>query len=299
MEIVEFNGWKNCVRLANREVEVIATTDVGPRVIRFGFQGERNLFAEIPDELGGQGERTWKIRGGHRLWLAPEDRRRTYEPDNSPVKAEAMGSGVRIVQKPGKITGVEKCMEMSLAPRRNQVRLKHILTNRSSVTVRLAPWALTVMAPDGMAIIPLPPKISHKRRLTHNQEWSIWGYTDFADGRWTFGSRYIFFRHDRSRGPGKMGIAHHEGWVAYWLTGFLFVKRFGWIEGAVYPDGGVNFETFANEDFLELESLGPLVDLDQGASVQHEEVWELFRNVPPIRSESDIAKNILPLVAER
>ena len=297
MEIVEFNGWKNCVRLANREVETIVTTDVGPRVIRFGFLGRRNLFAEIAGEQGGQGEPTWKIRGGHRLWLAPEDRRRTYELDNSPVNAEPIGSGVRIVQNPGPVSGVEKRIEITLERRRNRVQIEHILVNRSDSMVRLAPWALTVMAPDGMALVPLPPKISHKRRLTHNQEWSIWGYTDFADGRWTFGSRYIFFRHDRKRGPGKLGIAHRQGWVGYWLDGFLFVKRFGWIEGATYPDGGVNFETFANEDFLELESLGPLVDLAPGGSVQHDEVWELFRDVPPIRSESDVSKKVLPLIA--
>ena len=46
MQKVEFNGW-DCVRLANRQVELIVTTEVGPRIIRFGFKGRKNLMAEI------------------------------------------------------------------------------------------------------------------------------------------------------------------------------------------------------------------------------------------------------------
>jgi len=49
--------------------------------------------------------------------------------------------------------------------------------------------------------------------------------------------------------------------VAYQLGDCLLVKCFQWIEGATYPDGGVNFETFSNEQMLEVETLGPLVTL--------------------------------------
>ena len=37
-EKVSYGGWPNCVRLNNGKVELIITTDVGPRVIRFGFR---------------------------------------------------------------------------------------------------------------------------------------------------------------------------------------------------------------------------------------------------------------------
>jgi len=76
----------------------------------------------------------------------------------------------------------------------------------------------------------------------------------------------------------------------------MFVKRFGWVEGATYPDGGVNFETFSNEDFLELESLGPLVALDPGASASHEERWELHRGLPCCSTEAHVDANVLPLL---
>jgi hypothetical protein len=39
IENVSYGGWPNCLRIANDEVELIVTTDVGPRVIRYGFIG--------------------------------------------------------------------------------------------------------------------------------------------------------------------------------------------------------------------------------------------------------------------
>ena len=75
MERAEFNGWQDNVRLANGEIELMVTTQVGPRVVRVGFIGERNLFAEIEGQQGGTGEEEWMIRGGHRFWIAPEEKR--------------------------------------------------------------------------------------------------------------------------------------------------------------------------------------------------------------------------------
>lgn len=296
MQTVEFNGWDRNVRLANREVELIVTQDVGPRVIRFGFIGERNLFAEIDGQQGGVGEEEWMLRGGHRLWIAPEAKPLTYELDNTPIEIEAIADGVRTRQPAGRLSGVVKTMDITLSPDANEVRVTHMLSNKGGKALQLAPWALTVMAPDGMAVVPLPAKIPHTERLTHNQQWSIWAYTDLADPRWTFGTKYVFFRQDRKKGPAKLGIAHREGWVAYVLGEYLFVKRFDWTDGGVYPDGGVNFETFSNQEFLEVESLGPLVTLAPGQSVMHEEQWELSRKIPRIQTEADVDKHILPLL---
>ena len=296
MERVTFNGWNDCVRLANSEVELIITTAVGPRIVRFGFVGEKNMFAEFDGQQGGTGETEWMIRGGHRLWVAPEEAPLTYELDNGPIEVEAIPNGVRTIQPIDKLSGILKTMDITLASDSNQVRILHTITNRNDNPVDAAPWALTVMAPDGMEVIPMPARIPHADRLTHNQEWSIWGYTDFSDPRWTLGSRYIFFRQDRTRGPNKLGIAHREGWVGYLLDEFLFTKYFTFEEGATYPDAGVNFETFSNEEMLEVESLGPLATLAPGASASHTERWKLSRGVAHVETEDDADLFVKPLV---
>lgn len=296
MEIVNFNGWGNSVRLSNGEVELIVTRDIGPRIIRFGFAGEKNLFAEIEGQQGTSGESEWMIRGGHRLWIAPEEQPKTYELDNTPIETEEISGGIRTFQGPGPLAGVSKTMDITLADGSNEAAIIHTLRNDGDEPVDLSVWALSAMAVGGMAVIPMPAGIPHTDRLTHNQEWSLWGYTDFSDPRWTLGSRYVFFRQDVTRGPNKLGIAHREGWVGYLLDEFLFVKRFERVEDGIYPDGGVNFETFSNEEFLEIESLGPLVTLPPQQTATHVESWSLHRGVSQCDGEGDVDTHVLPLV---
>ena len=49
---VSYGGWPNCFRIRNALVDLVVTTDVGPRVIRFGFIGGPNEFTENLAELG-------------------------------------------------------------------------------------------------------------------------------------------------------------------------------------------------------------------------------------------------------
>lgn len=37
IEKTPYGGWPNCYRIFDNEIELIVTTDVGPRVIRYGF----------------------------------------------------------------------------------------------------------------------------------------------------------------------------------------------------------------------------------------------------------------------
>ena len=94
IEKVTFQGWANCIKISNQVVEVIVTTDVGPRIIHYGFKGGENVFYMNPDDFGHTGGDRWHNYGGHRLWHAPEDINRTYEPDNFPVKVKQLKDGV-------------------------------------------------------------------------------------------------------------------------------------------------------------------------------------------------------------
>lgn len=296
MEKVEYAGWANNVRLANKEVELIITTDIGPRILKFGYIGQKNMFVEMKDQLGKAGEKQWMIRGGHRFWIAPEEKPRTYELDNSPIEVQEIRNGVRTIQPTGSLSGIQREMLITLSPRKNSVKIVHMLTNKNQKPVTLSPWALSAMAANGQAIIPQPKKIPHTKRLTHTHEWSLWGYTDLSDPRWTVGANYIFLRQDPKRTPNKIGILHRQGWVGYQLDGFLFIKKFKAFEGRQYPDGNVNFETFTNEDFLELESLGPLTTLKPGESVEHEEEWSLFTGIKTCKTEKEVDDTVLPLI---
>ena len=108
IEKTAYAGWPNCYRVTNGEVELIVTTDVGPRVIRYGFVGGQNIFKEFTPQLGKSGEKEWMPRGGHRVWAAPEIVPITYALDNGPIKAEIKGGTIELTQPVEPETGLQK-----------------------------------------------------------------------------------------------------------------------------------------------------------------------------------------------
>ncbi len=296
METIPFGGWKHCVRLSNGQIELVATTDVGPRVMRLGFVGGQNLFKECKEQLGLTGGDTWNVFGGHRLWHAPEVQPRTYAPDNGPVGHKWDGRTLKLTQPVESGTGIQKEMEITLAGDDNRVTVLHRLTNQGPWPVELAPWALTVMSGGGRAIFPQEPPKPHAEQLLPVRPLVLWGYTDMRDPRWIWGTKYIQLRNDPARHTAqKIGLMNTPGWAAYALNGEVFIKRFGFDAKATYPDFGCNTETYTNGDMLEVETLGPLTQLVPGASVEHAEHW-FVRKLALDESEEAIEKNLIPLV---
>jgi len=77
----------------------------------------------------------------------------------------------------------------------------------------------------------------------------------------------------------------------------LFIKRAAPVANARYPDFGCNFEIFTNSEFLELETLSPIVQLASEESASHTETWALFRDVPAGNDDSWIRSTVSPLAA--
>ncbi|MEN3001404.1 MAG: hypothetical protein ABDI19_06135 [Armatimonadota bacterium] len=264
------------MRLSDGVWELIATTQVGPRLIRFGFVGGQNLFWEHPEQQGKTGGSEWRIYGGHRLWHAPEHPIRTYAPDNDPIEWD--WNGVRLVLRPPveAPTGIQK--EIEIRWHEGFIEVIHRLTNQNLWAVELAAWALSVMAPSGRAIIPQEPFRPHPEALLPVRPLALWAYTDMSDPRWRWGKRYLQLRQDpKMPTPQKCGVLNRQGWMAYLLRDELFLKRFDCLPEATYPDFGCNCEVFTNADMLELETLSPLMRLEPGATLVHVEWWSLHK----------------------
>jgi hypothetical protein len=299
MEKVEYRGWPNCRRIANPLVELIVTADVGPRVIRFGFVGKDNEFREYEDMVGKTGGDEWRLYGGHRLWHAPEAKPRSYWPDNAPVGVQEVEGGVRFVQEVEPTTGIQKEIDVRPYGDSAHVEVVHRIRNTNLWPVTLAPWALSVMAQGGRAILPAPPRGSHERNLLPTHSMTMWAYTDMADPRWFWGGRFVMLRQDPAATcPQKLGMSVPDGWAAYARGGHLFLKKFAFDPCATYPDFGCSVETFTNADMLELETVAPLATVEPGECVEHVEHWFLFDGVPVPESEADVDRNVLPKVRE-
>ena len=295
-----FRGWPNCYRVSNGLVEFIATTDVGPRIISYGFVGGANVFFVREDFAGQTGGAEWKNYGGHRIWHAPEDKVRTYEPDNSPTSVKVIENGLLLAMPAEKVSGIEKEIEITLAPSGTDVRVVHRLRNAGAWPVELAPWAISVMAPGGFGITPMPTAF-HPDRLLPNRALTLWPYTDMRDDRWLWGTDYLLLRQKVVPGQErtKVGVNNDLGWAAYYLKPYLFIKRFTYVQGARYPDFNSSVEVFSNNRMLELETLAPLVTLPPGAVATHEERWELHRDIDLAFSEEDVKAKVEPLARAR
>jgi hypothetical protein len=278
IEKVSYGGWPNCIRIAGEDVELIVTTDVGPRVIRYGFTGGQNLFKEFAGQLGHSGEAAWQPRGGHRIWMAPEMVPETYAPDNVPVCATLHDDGVEVTAPIEPLTGLVKTIVVQL--RGSGVTITHRIRNHSEKARRLAPWALTMMAPGGFGITKFPPRGTHPEELAPTNPLIMWAFTDLRDPRWTFTKEYLILRQDPDNAaPQKLGHFNQQTIGAYLLGSDLFVKRYDADPSKTYADFGASYETFTNGDFLELETLGPLEEVAPGDAVEHVERWSLHRNV--------------------
>lgn len=299
VEKIEYKGWKNCYRVTNGEVELIVTGDVGPRVIRFAFVGSQNLFKEFPEQLGKSGEEKFQARGGDRVWKAPEDPIATWAPDNVAVEIHVTPDGLVAREPIEPLTKLQKELEISMAPSGTHVKVSHRIINHSLFPLEFAPWALTMMAPGGVAISGFPPRGHHPANLEATNPLVIWAYTNLADPRWKFTLKYLTLRQDPSNNePQKIGLFNAQTWAAYLLNGEVFVKRTTADPSKTYPDFGCSFETFTNQDFLEVETLGPMTKVAPGQKVELVEHWELYRNIKPSAlTDEELDRVLLPVLS--
>ena len=298
IEKTQYRGWPNCYRISNGEVDLVVTTDVGPRVIRYGFSGGPNVFKEFDEQVGKSGEGTWQARGGHRIWIAPEDPVLSYALDNSAVSAAVKGDVIELTGKVEKETGLEKRMTVKLAPNGTEVEVVHRITNKAGKAREFAPWTLTMMAQGGTAIVTFPPRGTHPQDLLPTNPLVMWAFTDFTDKRWQFTKKYLLLRQDpKNPSPQKTGLFNRDTVGAYLLGSNLFIKTATAQDARKQPDFGCSLETFTNEQFLELETLGVLGNVRPGASVEHTEHWSLHRNVKISSwTDAEIDRALLPLL---
>jgi hypothetical protein len=298
VEKIEYKGWRNCYRVSNGEVALIVTSDVGPRVIRFGYVGGQNVFKEFPDQLGGSREEKFQLRGGDRVWKAPEDPVATWAPDNMPVEITITANGLIARAPVEPLTSLQKEIEVRMATSGTEVIVLHRITNRSLFALEYPVWALTMMAPGGIAITGFPPRGKHPANLEATNPLVMWAYTNLSDRRLVFTKKYMALKQDpRNSEAQKLGMFNPDTWGAYVLNGEAFIKRAHANSGETYPDFGCSFETFTNNEFLEIETLGPLTKLPPGKTAEQAEHWSLHRGVNLAEFTDDaIDTAILPLL---
>ncbi len=262
--------------LQNSWLRLDYLTEYGPRLVRLFLNGvEENLLAETPEAYWDTPDGPYYLRGGHRLWHAPEGQPHCDIPDEGGLQIQEMPAGVRLSQPPVPQTGLAKTMDIQLLPNRPAVSITHTITNHGVWPVEMAPWAITQLPLGGLAILP-QRRVGDSSGKLPDRLIISWPYSRYDDDRLEIREDYLIVHGLLHNSPFKIGTLNRHGWAAYLRNGVLFYKRFQPDLEKAYPDMGCNTEVYLDHRFLELETLAPLQRLQPGESATHVENWEIY-----------------------
>ena len=271
---IEYKNYGKCLCLDNGRIRIIATIDVGPRIVFFGFtDGDNVLFEDVDRNFYeiNSGYGVWYAYGGHRIWCAPEVMPETYLPDNS--KVEAIFDGGTLTLTPAK-TIFDKQFELVITmDDNNSVTIENKITNCSDKPVKFAPWSVTGLAAGGTEIIPL---CREDKGFLPNRTMSLWSYSNIKDERFILTDKYALLRQDpKEKKAFKAGFNVTGKQIVYVNGRKIFRMTFDGYKIMEYPDFCCNFETYTNDLFLECELLGELRNYQPGETASLKEKWEL------------------------
>ena len=291
-EIKDYLNYGKVIVISNGIVEAYITVDIGPRIIRYGFVGGRNIMndnraaVEPKDDKAfekfyGIGKK-WEILGGHRIWISPENYPNSYYPDLDPVKYEITAFGAVFTPNAEIENGVQKQLEIKMSPDDSNMYVTMHVTNIANKPQEFSVWGLTVAATEGTLIIPMN---KNDTVLLANRNISVWPYTNLADERLKLSNRYVTLRQDRNISQAlKLGFDLNEAKLYYLLGDDIFVKQYETHHPyKKYPDNNCSFETYTCDTFIEIESLSPLEFVEPNKTLSLTEHWSLYKNTSNVQ----------------
>jgi len=288
----KFNEY-NCMRLSNRSLSLWATLDFGPRVIALIPQGSSNLFAELPDaQIECPGSGMYSLHGGHRLWYAPEIPPRTYLPDDDRLDSAEVENGFKVIQQPESGTCLRKSITLRLPDEQPYVVIDHEILNLGIEPQQLAPWAITMVRPGGIAVLPQQTAFDEAYGCQPNRTINLWPYTPLSSPYLTLSDRYIYVHANMKEDKLKIGAPNPRGWIGYAIENTFFVKLAGYDPQAFYYDRQSSSQFYCDPGALEMETLGARVTIEAGESVKHREVWKVFQGIT-FKPNDDVVDEIV------
>ena len=274
----KYSIYGECISFTSKDIKLLVTIDLGPRIIFYGKDGVNIMFEDINDTTskGGEffennlkGEGIWHLYGGHRLWKSPEYMD-TYYPDNKKVDVKIVSESEAIfTSNIETTTKLQKSLDIKMSED-GKVTLKQTIKNLGNDSIEISAWGLTVLDNGAKAIIPLSKEDTG---FLPNRNIVYWPYTNINDERIKISNENITIEQKDIVQPIKIGL-YTEGEIKTQIKGTEFSihtdKKIG-----TYPDFSCNYECYTNNYIFEIETLSPLKVLAPGDSIEHVEYWAL------------------------
>jgi len=266
---VPWNGWSDALKISNGVVEAIVVPSVG-RIMEFRRVGETAGPFWHEAALHGQpvspDPAEWRNFGGDKTWPAPQEAwpqhwPRAWPPpvvfDQSAMSAVITGDGMVLSSALDEATGLRCRREIALTAGLAEMVVRTEYQKVSGDPVAVSPWVITQLDNPQLMAAPVPPESplgsgwvvlsGNPRGVEQKDGMVMWTRHPAASSRIGMdGSRLI--------------------WVGAREVLVIDAAR---QPGAEYPDKGTSTQFYTNagaQDYVELETLGPLVTLRSGES---------------------------------
>ena len=292
----DYKGFGKCLYMTNGIVDIIASLDLGPRILRYGYVGEDNIFIadtenkcivhQTSDELKRYygDEHFYCTYGGHRVWQAPEVHPKSHYPDNFPIEHEILENGVKLTAPVQMMNNIQISITLTFRGEGTEIDLHQEIKNASRRTQELALWTITMCATGGTALM---------RRNTMtlpgnpNMNLALWRHANFTNNTIYIGNKYMSVVQPTNTSM-KLGFQLEHGDTYYVNGDTVFKKQFtpNYPYGN-YTDGNSNFEIYSCPHFTELEALSELTKLAPYHSITLDESWSLCRKPCDLDPKND------------
>ncbi|NLW50945.1 MAG: DUF4380 domain-containing protein [Candidatus Brocadiaceae bacterium] len=296
---VPYRGWEDALLMTNGDAVVVIVPQVA-RIMEYSTAGGENLLW-IKDELapevsgspGTQGHtRQWENFGGYKLWPAPEKVWRNpppWELDRGACRVEVSRDGVvTMIGLPCPDFGLRFDRQFTLAPAGSRLEVKQTAVNISDKPITASIWDVTQVRHDVDAFVPMGPGARYRMvdREPFRQQWT------FVDGMMVLNT---------SGADGKAFFSGPPGWLGCRRGEEVYLKVFE-IDPTLPPDPETPREVYTCKDYVELEVVGPAVELQPGESTTLTEYWYLLPVPEPVNTNEDlvrVARELAEAVSDR
>lgn len=263
-----YRGWKNCVEISNRDVNVIISPQSGGRVLYYSLYGKNILFED--SNFDGymledfRKDRHWP--DGARFDIGPETipGKLRDEPFMGVWDCKVIDDySVELIYASDNMLGLHLRRSFRLEEGSAKLFIKQISQNYTDKDISRQYWGRYFCKGGGRVVLPL-------------MEDEYWGYM----GNYKSDSKVIYddgkLYYDVADETVKIGCNSSVGWISYIYDSLKFNVVFKVIPEMDYTSTqGFTTIFYTNGQVCEIEPVSPLYKLSPGESFVFEQVWNL------------------------
>jgi len=273
--------WRSqCLTIGTTKVKAVIDPAHGGRITSFSLNG-KNIIYEIPNQpdwIYPENKDYFGPAGG-RFDIGPEILVKPHPELWDKAWKVTKTEPNRVVMTSGKdqANGLELQREIVIDPAQAVLRCTQTMTNISSTVKYYNYWGRTMVTGGGICLIPLTPGSSYPNQYATSSGWPDYNLISKPqDQNVTIIDNFMVI--PRAPQTNKLGWDSQAGWMAYIArNNLMLMKRFPIFPNRKYGEiGGLTLAIwFYNNQACELEPIGPLEELQPGASAAFTEEWQL------------------------